>query len=225
MARKAKLDEIDLDFPPEDDEQLLGEADEEKKQKVAGDEDYEGTEDEGESHSSFLGGKTGLAIFCILGCLLIVGVVWGTWYLVEKDKQSPPPLAVNTTDTQTQEQKEIISSPSISASTFPEVLPPRHMVFQGFMIPLPEGAKFRLLGISFAVEVVIVEGKGVQKGDISNDPGVRRQIINAIQSRGLGLLQAKNSRALVKSDLLNLMTQIFGENVVKNVYITEYTFI
>jgi len=218
MVRKAQLDEIDLDFSPEDDEQLLGEADEEEeKQKLPDDEDGEGNEDEdeGESRFSFLGEKTGLAIFCILGCLLIIGVVWGTWYFVKKDKQ--PPLAADITDTQMQEQKETISPAS------PKILPTHHMIFKGFVIPLPEGAKFRFLEVSFDVEVVVIEGKGVR--DVSNDPGVRRQIINAIQSRGLDFLRAGNSRALVKNDLLSLMTQIFGENMVQNVYIIEFTFI
>ena len=220
MVRKAQLDEIEIDLSPEEDKRLLDDAAEEEKQNAGGDgsEKEEENEDEGESRFSFLGEKTGLAIFCILGCLLIIGVVWGTWYFVKKDKQPPPPATNNITDVQTQEQTKTIPSGT-------EVLPTSNMVFQGFAVPLPEGARFRLLEFSFTVEVVIIEGKGVQKGDITSDPGVRRQIIHAIQSRGRDLLPAKSSRSLVKDDLLSLMTQIFGENVVKNVYITEFTFI
>ena len=222
MVRKARLDEIDLDFPPEEDEQLQGgtDEDEEEKQRIAGDEDYEEDESEngGESRFSFLGEKTRLAIFCILGCLLIAGVVWGTWYFVGTSKQ-PSPFATSVADSQTQEQKETIPFPS------PNILLSHHIFFHDFVVPLPEGAKFLFLEVSFAVEVAVIDGKEVQKGNISDDPGVRRQIINAIQSRGRDLLPAKNSRALVKNDLLNLMTQILGENVVKNVYITEFTFI
>jgi len=218
MVRKAHLDEIDFDLPPEDDEQPPGGDDEEGKRKASdGGDDQEDGEQE-ESRFAFLGEKTRLVIFCILGCLLIVGAVWGTWYFVKKGKQQPS-SAENMANVKTQEQKETISPAS------PEIIPTNQVLFQGFMIPLPEEAKFRLLEVSFAVELVVVEGKGVQKGDISNDPGVRRQIINAIQSHGRDLMPTKNSRALVKNDLLNLMTQIYGENVVKNVYVTNFTFI
>ncbi|MDR2861907.1 MAG: flagellar basal body-associated FliL family protein [Syntrophobacterales bacterium] len=216
MVRKAQLDEIDLELPPEDDEQLPDEGDKKSKREAPDDDDDENDEeDEGESPFSFLGEKTGLTIFCILGCLLIISVAWGTWYFVKKGKQTPPSVA-QTADIQMQEQEETDIVP------VSEGLAIRHMAFQDFTIPLQEGNKYRLLEISFTVE--IVENQRV-RDDMINDPGVRRQIVNAVQSRGRDLFTAKNSRTMVKNDLLTLMTQILGENVVKNVYITDFKFI
>ena len=213
MVRKAKLDEIELDLPSEEDEQISEEADGKEKRTTVGDEDNEESsgEEGRESHFSFLGERTGLTIFCILGCLLIIGVVWGTWHLVKKGKQPSSTAMEDIMDVKTQEQPL-------------KILPTRQITFQDFMISLPEEAKYRLLEVSFTVEVV-EDAEGVRKGDMGNDPGVRRQIVNAIQMRGRDLLLEKNSRALIKNDLLNLMIQILGENVVKNVYVTEFVFI
>jgi flagellar basal body-associated protein FliL len=221
MVRKAQLDEIDFDLPPEEDEQRPDKTGEEEKQEAAdpGSEELEEgySEEEAGGRFSFLGEKARLIIFCALGCLLIAGVVWGTWYFVKKGKQTPS-LAANTADVQPQEREEVMPS------ALSEALPSRQMVFQDFMIPIADGPRYRILKINFVVEVVVWEN-AVQKNDMSYDPGVRRQIVNAIQSQGRDLLTAKNSRELVKNDLLSLMTQILGENTVKNVYITDFTFI
>jgi len=210
-------DEIDFDLSPKD-EDPFDEGDGERKQEAADDddheEDYGGAETEGRFSS--LGEKVKLVIFCVLGCLLIIGIVWGSWYFVKKSKQAPPLVADMQTQEQEQEQEE---TPPVG-----EALLTRHITFQDFMIPLSDGAGYRILKIDFTVEIVAGINEA-HKSDMGYDPGVRRQIVNAIQMHGRDLLTAKNSRELVKNDLLSLMMQILGENVVKNVYITSFTFI
>lgn len=49
--------------------------------------------------------------------------------------------------------------------------------------------------------------------------------MNAIQLRGNELLSSVKNRDLLKKDLVGLMNQILGEGAVKNIYLTDFTFI
>lgn len=192
MVRKAELDKMDL--PLDVEEAPIPEAPEEAPV----------VEGEKKNWFSSRGRRFKLGLFGVIGCLLISGVVFGIWSAVGVYKEKQAALA---------RQKAAAAQALASAS-------PR-LVFQDFLIPLPEGSGYRILMINFVAEL----SKNKKQADLNTNAGIRRQVMNAIQLRGNELLSAAINRDLLKKDLTVLMNQILGEGAVTNVYLIDYTFI
>ena len=152
---------------------------------------------------SFRGRYFKLGLFGVVGCLLIAGIVLAIWNAVGFFQTKHSSLA-----------REKAAAQALTAA------PPR-LVFQDFLIPLPDGDGYRILMINFVVEL----GKNKKQADLNANAGIRRQVINAIQLRGNELLSSVKNRDLLKKDLVGLLNQILGEGAVTNVYLTDFTFI
>lgn len=192
MVRKAELDKMDLAL--ESEEVPIPEAVEEAPV----------VEVEKKSWFSSRGRRFKLGLFGVIGCLLISGIAFGIWGVVGIYKEKQTTLA-----------REKAAAAQALASAAPR------LVFQDFLIPLPEGSGYRILMVNFVAEL----SKNRKQADLNGNAGIRRQVINAIQLRGNELLSSGNSRDILKKDLTVLMNQILGEGVVTNVYLVDYTFI
>lgn len=191
MVNKAELDKMDLPLEPE--EGPLSESPEETPVV--------------EEKLSWLASRSRrfkLGLFVMAGCLLISGIIFGIWSAVGFYQAQQTVLA--------KEKAAAVQAQSVAAP---------NLVFQDFLIPLPEGSGYRILMINFVAEL----GKSRKKADLNGNAGIRRQVMNAIQLRGTELLAAAKSRDLLKKDLLGLLNQILGEGVVTNVYLMDFTFI
>jgi flagellar basal body-associated protein FliL len=144
-----------------------------------------------------------LALFGVVGCLLISGIALGIWSTVGFFQAKKTALA----------REKAAAQALVTAA-------PR-LVFRDFLIPLPEGNGYRILQINFVAEL----GKNRKQADLNANAGIRRQVMNAIQLRGNELLVSAKNRDLLKKDLVGLMNQILGEGAVTNVYLTDFTFI
>jgi flagellar basal body-associated protein FliL len=144
-----------------------------------------------------------LGLFGVVGCLLLSGLALGIWSTVGYFQAKKTTLA-----------REKAAAQAL-ATTAPR------LVFQDFLIPLPEGNGYRILQVNFVAEL----GKNRKQGDLNANAGIRRQVMNAIQLRGNDLLSSVKNRDLLKKDLVGLLNQILGEGAVTNVYLTNFTFI
>ena len=192
MVNKAELDKMDLPFEPE--EGPLSESPEETpvvEEKI--------------SWLASRGRRFKLGLFIMAGCLLISGVIFGIWSAVGFYQAKQAALA-------REKAAAAVQAQAAAAS---------RLVFQDFLIPLPEGSGYRILMINFVAEL----GKNRKQADLNGNAGIRRQVMNAIQLRGAELLSAVKSRDLLKKDLLGLLNQIMGEGAVTNVYLMDFTFI
>jgi len=145
-----------------------------------------------------------LCLLALVGCLLISGIALGIRSVVGVY----------------QERKAVIAREKAATEEKLAATAPR-LVFQDFLVPLPEGDGYRILMINFVAEL----GKNKRQRDLNGNAGIRRQVMNAIQLRGNELLHSLQGRELLKKDLLGLMNQILGEGAVTNIYLTEFTFI
>lgn len=191
MVNKAELDKMDL--PLEAEEGPLSESPEETP-----------VVEEKISWLASRGRRFKLGLFIMAGCLLISGIIFGIWSAVGFYQAQQTVLA--------KEKAAAVQAQSVAAP---------NLVFQDFLIPLPEGSGYRILMINFVAEL----GKNRKQADLNSNAGIRRQVMNAIQLRGTELLSAAKSRDLLKKDLLGLLNQILGEGAVTNVYLMDFTFI
>jgi flagellar basal body-associated protein FliL len=191
MVSKAELDRMDL--PSELEEGPIPEATEETP-----------VTQEKTNWFSSRGRRFKLGLFGVVGCLLISAIGFGIWSAVGFFQAKQTALA-----------REKIAAKQALATVAPR------LVFQDFLIPLPEGSGYRILMINFVAEL----GKNRKQADLNSNAGIRRQVVNAIQLRGPELLSVGGNRDLLKKDLLGLMNEILGEGAVKNVYLTDFTFI
>jgi len=183
-----------MDLPLETEEVLIPEAPEEAPVP----------EVEKKSWLSSRGRRFKLGLFGIIGFLLIGGMSFGIWSAIGIYKEKKATLA-----------REKAATAQALASAAPR------LIFQDFLIPLPEGSGYRILMINFVAEL----SKNKKQADLNTNAGIRRQVMNAIQLRGNELLAAGNNRDLLKKDLTVLLNQILGEGAVTNVYLVDYTFI
>jgi flagellar protein FliL len=152
---------------------------------------------------SFRGRNFKLVLLGVVGCLLISGIALGIWSAVGFS----------------QAKHAALSREKAAAQALTAAMP--HLVFQDFLIPLPDGNGYRILMINFVAEL----GKNKKQADLNANAGIRRQVMNAIQLRGNELLSAAKNRDLLKKDLIGLMNQILGEGAVTNVYLTDFILI
>ncbi|MDX9746212.1 MAG: flagellar basal body-associated FliL family protein [Syntrophales bacterium] len=148
-------------------------------------------------------GRFKFALFALVGVLLLSGIGLGIWEVVGLYMGN----------------KTAVREKAAPAQTLAASSP--KLVFRDFLIPLPEGSGDRILMISFVAEL----NRNRKQADLNDNPGIRRQIIRAIQLRGDELLSSGAARELLKEDLAALMNQILGEGAVKNVYLADYAFI
>jgi flagellar basal body-associated protein FliL len=194
MVGKAELDKMDLPAAPE--EVPPPETPEESSEAVV------------EIPPGWLasrGRQYKWGLFGLIGFLVVAGFGYGIWSTVAYF----------------QERKAALAREKNAAAQVLAAVEASRMVFRDFLIPLPEGDRYRILAINFVAEM----DRNRKQSNLNVNAGVRRQVMNAIQMRGNELLASVQNREQLKKDLVSLLNQVLGEGAVKNVYLMDLTFI